>query len=211
VSPTLFRVGLKSKGAFATQYFILFNPNVASSITAQGRDLTKAMDIVNENYWYGLWIQDKELHKRLCIKDVKEIPREEKVSIYADTDSVHGDSLVRTTSGIFKISDWYNSNIDNGSGGTTLRGHESVLTGDKILNWGSSGELEYVGVKRIIRHQVTKPMWRLKTSSGREIIVTGDHSMIVFRDGIKLEVKPSEILKTDKVLTIIKNKNYENI
>ena len=32
-----------SYGAFATQYFILFNQHVAGTITAQGRDLTKSM------------------------------------------------------------------------------------------------------------------------------------------------------------------------
>ena len=42
-----------SYGAFATPYFILFNNSVASSITAQGRDLTKTMDRVNEDYWYN--------------------------------------------------------------------------------------------------------------------------------------------------------------
>jgi len=78
-----------SYGAFATQYFILFNPNVASSITAQGRDLTKTMDAVNERYWYNQWHIDYELHSRLGIKNVTPISKkEDKVSIYADTDSL---------------------------------------------------------------------------------------------------------------------------
>ena len=33
--------------------------------------------------------------------------------------------------------------------------------------------------------------------------MTNDHSMVVFRDGKQLTVKPCEILKTDKILTII--------
>ena len=44
-----------SYGAFATQYFILFNQHVAGTITAQGRDLTKTMNAVNEKYWYEQW------------------------------------------------------------------------------------------------------------------------------------------------------------
>jgi DNA polymerase elongation subunit (family B) len=77
-----------SYGAFATQYFILFNNAVASSITAQGRDLTKTMDRVNEDYWYNQWHLDFELHKRLCVMNVTSIDKSEPVSIYADTDSL---------------------------------------------------------------------------------------------------------------------------
>ena len=77
-----------SYGAFATPYFVLFNNSVASTITAQGRDLTKTMDMVNEDYWYKEWHLDYELHKKLGIEHVTQIPKNEPVSIYADTDSL---------------------------------------------------------------------------------------------------------------------------
>jgi len=77
-----------SYGAFATAYFILFNNHVAGTITAQGRDLTKTMDRVNEDYWYNQWHLDFELHEKVGITDVTPIDRNEPVSIYADTDSL---------------------------------------------------------------------------------------------------------------------------
>jgi len=78
-----------SYGAFATQYFILFNQHVAGTITAQGRDLTKTMDSLNESYWHNQWHIDYELHSRLGIKNVTQISKkDENVSIYADTDSL---------------------------------------------------------------------------------------------------------------------------
>lgn len=77
-----------SYGAFATSYFILYNPNVAGSITAQGRDLTKTMNRVNEHYWYTQWHLDFQLHSKLGIKNVTQISKDEPVSIYADTDSL---------------------------------------------------------------------------------------------------------------------------
>jgi len=79
-----------SYGAFATQYFILFNQHVAGTITAQGRDLTKTMNAVNEKYWYEQWHLDYELHTRLGVKNVTPISKKngEEVSIYADTDSL---------------------------------------------------------------------------------------------------------------------------
>lgn len=77
-----------SYGAFATPYFILYNNHVAGTITAQGRDLTKTMDRLNEEYWYEKWHLDKELHSKLGIMSVTQIDKEEHVSIYADTDSL---------------------------------------------------------------------------------------------------------------------------
>jgi DNA polymerase elongation subunit (family B) len=77
-----------SYGAFATSYFILYNNHVAGTITAQGRDLTRTMDKVNEDYWYNQWQDDHELHYILGIKNVSPISRDEPVSIYADTDSL---------------------------------------------------------------------------------------------------------------------------
>jgi len=122
------------------------------------------------------------------------------ILIYGDTDSISSDSIINTNKGKYTIEELYNNNIENGSAGTTLKGHESVNCKEKVLNWDK--KLYYAPVKRIIRHKVSKSKWRLKTKHGKEIIVTNDHSMIVFRNGKKLEVKPSEILKTDKILTI---------
>ena len=125
-----------------------------------------------------------------------------KISMYGDTDSVDSSSIIVTNESTSNIEEFYNRNIKNGSAGDTLAGHNSVKTNEKVLNWTKENEIYYAPVKRIIRHKVSKPKWKLKTKSGKEIIVTNDHSMIVFRDNIKIEVKPSEILKTDKILTI---------
>ena len=61
---------------------------MAGTITAQGRDLTKTMTSLNDEYWYTKWHLDFELHMKLGIKNVTEIKRKDEVSIYADTDSL---------------------------------------------------------------------------------------------------------------------------
>ncbi len=61
---------------------------MASSITAQGRDLTKTMNAVNEKYWYEQWHLDFELHSKLGIRNITKIEKSEPTSIYADTDSL---------------------------------------------------------------------------------------------------------------------------
>jgi DNA polymerase elongation subunit (family B) len=189
-----------SYGAFATPYFILFNNNVASTITSQGRELTKTMDIDNQDYWYNQWHLDEELHKKLGITDVKKIDKTLATSIYADTDSVSADTIIQTDNGKIKISDWYNSQSE--SAGDTQLGHQSVKTRDLILNWNNIKErLEFVRVKRIIRHKVSKSKWTLKSTGGKSIDITDCHSLIVFRNGIKIKVKPSDVdIKSDKIL-----------
>jgi len=77
-----------SYGAYASSYFVLFDNNVAGSITAEGRELTKTMSDKNEDYWYNQWHLDEELHKTLYIKYVEQIPNTKPVSVYGDTDSI---------------------------------------------------------------------------------------------------------------------------
>jgi hypothetical protein len=137
--------------------------------------------------------------------NINQIKKEEPIIIYGDTDSVAKDTIIKTNNGDKTIEDFYNENIKNGSAGITLKGHESVSTKDKVFNYDENKGLYYTSVKRIIRHKVSKPKWKLKTKLGKEIIVTNDHSMIVFRNGKKLEVKPSEILKSDKILIVRNN------
>ena len=162
------------------------------------------MNKVNEEYWYNQWHLDVELHEKMGIKNVTPISKGEEVSIYADTDSCDGKSIIHTDNGDKTIENWYDENIINGSAGETINGHESVNTNDKILNFDNN-KVFYTNVKRIIRHKVTKNKWKLRTKSGKEIIVTNDHSMTAFRDGNKIEIKPSVILLTDKILVLKSN------
>lgn len=77
-----------SYGALAAKYFVLFNEHVAGTITHEGQQLTKVMDKDNEDYWFNLWHNDKETHRKLCIRNVVQITNKSHVSIYADTDSL---------------------------------------------------------------------------------------------------------------------------
>ena len=77
-----------SYGAWAAKYFILYNDAVASTITAEGRELTQKMDKVNQMYWYERWHLDRELHNSMCITNVNMIPESEPVTVYGDTDSL---------------------------------------------------------------------------------------------------------------------------
>jgi len=187
-------------GGLANKHFACFNLNVAGSVTAMGRDLIQYMETCNDQYWYNEWHLDLALHNKLGLSGVTQITPDKPVSVYIDTDSVDAKTLIRTESGNYTIEELYNLCGPNGSAGTTMTGHESVKCDLKILNWNN--DLYWAGVKRIIKHRVKKTKWRLTTISGKQIDVTNDHSLIVFRNGEKLEVKPIDVLKTDKVVTL---------
>jgi DNA polymerase elongation subunit (family B) len=189
-------------GAFGNPYFYFFNVDIAETITLQGKDAILYTEELINKYFREFWHKDIETHKKMGITVTGKI--EKPVGIYIDTDSVVGDTVIHTDGGSMTIAELYQRSLDNqlGNAGGTLNGHESVNTDLKTLNWSESNGLYYAPITRVIRHKVSKKKWKLKLKSGKEVIVTNDHSLIVFRDGEKLEVKPSDILKTDKVLSV---------
>lgn len=189
-------------GAFGNRWFYFYNVDIAETITKQGKDAILYAENMVNLYFNKYWHKDIKTHEKMGITVTGQI--KEPVGIYIDTDSVVGDTIIHTNSGSMTIEELYQRSLDNNlrDAGTTLNGHESVNTDLKTLNWSKSNELYYAPIKRVIRHKVSKKKWKLKLKSGKEIIVTNDHSLIVFRNGIKIEVKPSEILKTDKVLSV---------
>ena len=188
-------------GACASPFFVGYNIYAAEAVTLQGQDMIHFANSIIDDYFLNIWHKDTQLHQAMGLTKVQQITSKSLV-IYNDTDSCSFDTIIKTDGGDKTIEKFYNENIINGSAGNTVSGHESVITSNKILNWSEEKSLYYAPVKRIIRHKVKKVSWVIKTKSGKSIKVTNDHSMVVFRNGIKLVIKPAEILKTDKILCI---------
>lgn len=205
--------------------FYWFNIGLANDITGESKNLIHLMEHHIPDFVRNNWLDLKDLHKQLgvevdkeaAMKALEESPlvtpeqdpdayhkRSWVYAAYGDTDScigttkLHLEDLDSTIEELYNK--WYNKSKKVQ---ITQNGAEIIDCGEKILNYSNDGKLEYHPIKYLMRHKVTKPKWRIKTKSGKEIIVTNDHSMIVFRDGQKCEVKPSEILPTDKILTIV--------
>jgi DNA polymerase elongation subunit (family B) len=191
-------------GAMANRFSYFYDKDLAEAITIQGQDAIRYAETAVNYYFNNLFYKDKKLLLELQKIDkninINPEPCKKPAVIYIDTDSVHKDTIINTDEGSLTIEELYN--LSNTSMGNTELGHESVSSDRKVLNWNN--KLYYANIKRVIRHKVTKAKWELVTGLGRKnksVIVTNDHSMIVFRDNIKLEVKPSEILLSDYVLT----------
>ena len=54
-----------------------------------------------------------------------------------------------------------------------------------------------------MRHKVNKHKYKIRTKSGKELIITGDHSIMVIRNNELISVKAKDINKeTDKIISI---------
>lgn len=192
-------------GAIGNNFFVCFNPDVAESVTLQGQDLIKYSEMVLNRYFHEFWHLDKELHEKLGLTSVKRVAKP--LIIYSDTDSSEKSSKVIIKSydsidrvefqDLFKLySEIFEIRADE-------RGNEIIEPHNiSSLNY-KDGNLVFSGIKKIIRHKVRKPKWRIRTESGKEVIVTNDHSVTVFRDGKKIHLKPSEInIEKDEILSI---------
>lgn len=127
--------------------------------------------------------------------------------VAGDTDSVAGDTIIYADLNDVTgktIATIFNESPEDGSM-ITQHGAELRKCNQTVLNW-SGTQIVPTKIKYISRHKVSKSKWILKTKSGKHVICTHDHSLIVFRDGKKLAVKPYEICKTDKVLILVELK-----
>ena len=205
-------------GASANKWFYFYNLALAGDITAECRQLTKTMWNRLESFMRNDIWERKDLWEKFNFKLDKKQQKylsDSLASSYADTDSGEKNLLLSTyikdssdnkfSKQILTFEYFYNLCEKNfGVFKTTVSGQEMVNGGDtKVLNWTEENGLHYVPVKYVMRHKVRKPKYKIRTKSGKEITVTGDHSCVVFRNGEQLTVKAKDInLKTDKVLTI---------
>lgn len=207
--------GNAAYGAAANVNFYFYNLALAGDITGECRNLTKTMIKNLENFFRETLWERKDLWKQFdfALDESKhDWFRKKPCWIYSDTDSLFKSGLLLIK--YDKKTSFKNKNIEslfeeykklNGLFTINASGHELVESDASVLNY-KDGKLEFTPIKYIIRHKVSKSKFKIKTKSGKEVIVTGDHSCIVFRDGKQLTVKAKDInIKTDKILSVKSN------
>ena len=216
-------------GATASKYFIAHNTAVAESITLQGQDLNHYSENSVNEYFSGIFQNDTELHKKLGIDSEKAkkvsiakgkttetgtldgpefsyLNGNQSLTVAGDTDSQLGSTQFRVDNNITTMEDFfikakYENNdvvikLTNGSEIIPVHNHMTLSYKDHDYK---TSELP---INYIMRHKVTKDKFRLKTKSGKELIVTGDHSIMVIRDNELISLPAREIKKSDKIITI---------
>lgn len=200
-------LGNAAYGASANRFFYFYNMAVASDITGEARNLTKFMwDRLELFFHEDIW-ERKDLWKKFGFEldeSKHDWYRKQTISEYSDTDSQNKNSLLvidnknkMTIESVFNM-----CNKESGLIHTTRWSQEMVGGNGHTVKNFKDGKIVDVPIKYVMRHHVDKPMYKIRTKSGKETIVTCDHSCIVFRDGKQVVVKAKDIKKTDKLLTI---------
>ena len=204
-------LGNAAYGSAANNFFYFYNVNLAGDITGECRELTKFMwDRLELFFHEDIW-QRKDLWKQFEFEldeNKHDWYRTQPTSVYSDTDSLEGNSLllirrngkilIKTFKQLFKEN--YNKHLCFSPG---KNNKEYLMSDDEVLNWTKEKGLHFVKINYIMKHKVSKARFKIRTKSGKEIIVTGDHSCIVFRNGKQMEIKAKDINKeTDKILTV---------
>lgn len=170
-------------GALSNKYFVLFNEQIAAAITGNGRYFIRKKAISIENTLQNLKNSSKPY------------------MLYSDTDSCVGSTIIETNNGKIKIEDLYTTLSGQIEVRSDLNFIKHVKTNIKAASVNTNKELEYNNIKYVMKHKVKKRMYKIKCN-GDEVIITEDHSMIVLRNETLLEIKPKDILKTDKIIKI---------
>lgn len=215
---TLLELGMKLLGnglygCCANRFFYFYNMALAGDITGECRNLTKTMWHNLEHFFHETLWERKDLWEKFNFKldeSKHDWYRTQPTSVYSDTDSIFSKGLLlikddKNIENKVTIETLFNQSYSKfGLTDISKNNQEIVKCDKKVLNWTKENGLQYVPIKYIMRHKVSKEQFKIKTKSGKEIIVTGDHSCIVFRDGKQITIKAKDINKnTDKILSII--------
>lgn len=98
-----------------------------------------------------------------------------------------------------KIEELYNLLSSNNSTNidTLENGTEVLLLNDKDIKCDSINGL--TNIKNISRHRVTKDKWKVSVGD-KTIYTTCDHSIMIYRDGKVLEIRPEDIKESDYLI-----------
>lgn len=86
------------------------------------------------------------------------------------------------------------SNDNNTDIDVLENGTEVLLLNDKDVKCDSINGL--INIKNISRHRVTKDKWKVSVGNNT-VYTTCDHSIMVYRDGNVLEIRPEDIKESD--------------
>lgn len=179
-------------GANANKFFPLYNPEIAASITANGRYfIRKTADYV-----------EAALQRVL--------PSSKPYTVYGDTDSFDSSTIINiNVNGEEKritIGELFENGYDDleYKPGKHLRKVDNIDALSMNIKDPLSPKIEYKKIVYVMKHKVNKKMYRLKIN-GKELKMTCDHCLIIKRNGKYIGVKPFEIQKGDKIIMVKEN------
>jgi len=204
-------------GALTNQYFRFYDLRMGESTTGTGRMILrhqcrKVGEILDGNYNF-------DIPMYATVKDAEEAGHKADVAlygpkfngkfqspsvVYGDTDSVVGSTMVDIDGDNRTIEHHFEQLRDNNTGTLLqLPNNVELLLLDGLCESPCIADegWDYAPVSAIYRHKTTKRLFKITTSSGKQVTVTEDHSVMVVDEFDKLvERKPTELNQEDRVI-----------
>jgi DNA polymerase elongation subunit (family B) len=179
-------------GVFLQKGFMFYDPRIGEAITLTGQYIiNKVGDHCNLRF--------NEFFKT----------EKHKYTVYRDTDSCRGDSLVYVNDKQIPISELYDMFSDFTYSDEFNRSYVKPVT--DVITKSFNTETQRIEDKKInyvMKHRVKKEMFEIITESGLSVIVTEDHSVIIKRNGRYMSVCPKNIdMEKDIVINIDNDNN----
>ena len=172
-------------GAILNPHCRFFDKRIGQSTTLTGRVIARHMDAQVNKFFTGDYNYVGE-----CI-------------IYGD--SVTGETIINTNNGDIAIAELfdriqykvYQDGRKEYAIPTEAENDPKVLGYNAAEDEAVFGEINYV-----MRHKTTKALYKVEMEDGTSVTVTEDHSLMVDRDGILMEVKPIELEPDDLIISL---------
>ncbi|OIO26123.1 hypothetical protein AUJ14_02795 [Candidatus Micrarchaeota archaeon CG1_02_55_22] len=130
---------------------------------------------------------------------MQEIPQN--LRIIVQEDSVTGDSeIVVERNGVMQqttVGELVDGEL--AASGIGFDEYSSVVPASLRVFSVSDGRVKLSSVSKLIRHRVTKPLYKLTTVSGKSVTVTGDHSLFSIVDDVLIPVKTALLQPGDRI------------
>jgi DNA polymerase elongation subunit (family B) len=181
-------------GALLNVAFRYGDERMGASVTATGRQITTHMiETMGE-----LLTGERHTLKKTTSVDgdgrlMHEYSSDSPAIIYGDTDSVEADTAVKINGQNMTVEDAF----------AFLKG-ETIVSESREFKTLPHGiyrtptfdpdiGIVQKPIKAIYRHRVSKKKWRITLENGKSVVVTQDHSIMIERDGVLMEICPSDI------------------
>lgn len=193
-------------GAMINKWCHFYDVDLARSVTRGGRVLIRFLTEKGEKAARMLAAKPE-----VVFPGAKPFVPKDRVLSLIDTDSVVGDTLVKTFDGEVKISDLFDwcdkkTEVSENNFIGTISDVRALCVKESCET--SSGlKMEYRPIKYVKKHLVKKNFYEVRIPSyGCRVEMTEDHSLIVYRDGGLKSVKPTSVRPWDTLLISYDNK-----
>jgi len=182
-------------GAMGNRFFHLYELNNARNITLSGQHLIRYLANNFDNFFRNEFWKNPKYWKEINPKNGVTNP----IVKIIETDSVTGDTLINVNNKDIKIEDLFELSDSKWNIGNNMYGNLQGFSTQSINT--ETGEIETKEITYVMKHEVEKELFEIEVN-GNIVRVTEDHCIMVKRNSKIIEVKPREILETDKLLYI---------